>query len=346
MDIRALLDQSVGALASDLYLSVGLVPMARVLGEIEPLTQDTITAASFDAMMQSIMTEDQFKTFQQDFELDFAFQIPGLARFRVNCFQQHLGRGAVLRIIPIETPTLAKIGGPQVFADLMMRPRGLVLVTGPTGAGKSTTLAALVNHLNESRAAHILTVEDPIEFIHTPKKGLVNQREVGRHTESFATALYAALREAPDAIMLGQMRDLDTISQALTAAETGHLVMSTLHTTSAPKTVDRIIDVFPAREKEMVRTMLAESLEAVISQTLCRRADGTGRVLAYEIMLTNPAIRNMIREGKTPQMYSAMQTGGDVGMVTLDQSLSDLVERGVITQQEARSKARDLKNFR
>jgi twitching motility protein PilT len=346
LDIRSLLDQSVAALASDLYLSVGLVPMARIMGEIEPLAQDSITAENFDSMMQSIMTQDQAKQFEQERELDFAFQIPGLARFRVNCFRQYLGKAAVLRIIPIETPTLAKIGGPQIFADLMMRPRGLVLVTGPTGAGKSTTLAALVNHLNESRAAHILTVEDPIEFIHSPKKGLVNQREVGQHTESFSTALYAALREAPDAIMVGQMRDLETISQALTAAETGHLVMSTLHTTSAPKTVDRIVDVFPAREKEMVRTMLAESLEAVISQTLCRRADGKGRVLAYEIMLTNPAIRNMIREGKTPQMYSAMQTGGDAGMVTLDQSLSDLVERGVITQQEARSKARDLKNFR
>jgi twitching motility protein PilT len=268
-----------------------------------------------------------------------------LARFRVNAFNQNRGAGAVFRTIPSKILTLEQLNAPKIFADLSLRPRGLVLVTGPTGSGKSTTLAAMVNHLNENEYGHILTVEDPVEFVHESKKCLVNQREVGPHTLSFANALRSALREDPDAIMVGEMRDLETIRLAMTAAETGHLVFATLHTSSAAKTIDRIIDVFPAEEKDMVRAMLSESLVAVISQTLCKVKDGSGRVAAHEIMIGTSAIRNLIREAKVAQMYSAIQTGQNVGMQTLDQNLTDLVRRNIITPAEARSKAKIPENF-
>jgi twitching motility protein PilT len=278
-------------------------------------------------------------------ECDFSFEIEGLSRFRVNAFNHTRGAGAVFRPIPSKLLTLEQLNAPKIFGDLALRPRGLVLVTGPTGSGKSTTLAGMVNHLNETEYGHILTVEDPVEFVHESKKCLINQREVGPHTLSFSNALRSALREDPDAILVGEMRDLETIRLAMTAAETGHLVFGTLHTSSAAKTIDRIIDVFPAEEKDMVRAMLSESLVAVISQTLCKVKDGSGRVAAHEIMIGTSAIRNLIREAKVAQMYSAIQTGQGVGMQTLDQNLSELVKRNVISPAEARSKAKIPENF-
>jgi twitching motility protein PilT len=297
------------------------------------------------AMVYDVMSDAQRKQFEETLECDFSFEVPGLSRFRVNAFNQHRGAGAVFRAIPSKVLTLEQLATPPLFADLALRPRGLVLVTGPTGSGKSTTLAAMVNHRNENDHGHILTIEDPIEFVHESRRSLVNQREVGPHTRSFANALRAALREDPDVILVGEMRDLETIRLAITAAETGHLVFGTLHTSSAAKTIDRIVDVFPAAEKEMVRTMVSESLVAVISQALCRRADGSGRVAAYEIMVGSPAIRNLIRENKVAQMYSAIQTGQAFGMQTLDQHLADLVRRQLVAPVEARSKARMPENF-
>jgi twitching motility protein PilT len=291
------------------------------------------------------MSDALRKNYEEHLEVDFSFEIPGLARFRVNVFNQDRGAAAVLRTIPSKILTLEDLNAPKIFADLAMKPRGLVLVTGPTGSGKSTTLAAMVNHVNENEYAHILTVEDPIEFVHVSQKGLINQREVGSHTHSFSAALRSALREDPDVILVGELRDLETVRLALTAAETGHLVFGTLHTVSAAKTVDRIIDVFPGDEKEMVRAMLSESLQAVISQTLLKTKDGTGRVAAHEIMLGTPAIRNLIREAKVAQMYSAIQTGSSVGMQTLDANLMELVKRNQISMGTARSAAKMPENF-
>ncbi len=345
MDISQLLAFSVKNKASDLHLSAGLPPMIRVHGDVRRINMDALDHKAVQAMMFDIMNDTQRKNYEEFLEIDFSFQIDGLARFRVNAFNHQRGAGAVLRTIPSQILTLEQLNCPKIFADLATRPRGLVLVTGPTGSGKSTTLAAMVNYLNETEFGHILTVEDPIEFIHESKKCLINQREVGSHTLSFAAALKSALREDPDAILVGEMRDLDTIRLAMTAAETGHLVFATLHTSSAPKTIDRIIDVFPAEEKDMIRAMLSESLQAVISQTLCKTKDGQGRVAAHEIMLGTNAIRNLIREGKVAQMYSSIQTGNNVGMQTLDQSLSDLVKRQVISPAEARSKAKIPENF-
>lgn len=345
MDITQLLAFSVKSGASDLHISAGLPPMLRVHGDVRRLNLPPLEHKEVHAMLYDIMSDTQRKVFEEKLEVDFAFPIEGLARFRVNAFNQLRGAAGVLRTIPGKVLSLEQLGAPKIFAELALKPRGLVLVTGPAGSGKSTTLAAMVNHLNESRYGHVLTVEDPIEFVHEPNKCLINQREVGPTTHSFANALRSALREDPDAILVGELRDLETIRLALTAAETGHLVFGTLHTSSAPKTVDRIIDVFPAAEKEMVRAMLSESLQAVVSQTLCRLKDGSGRVAAHEIMVCTPAIRNLIRENKVAQMYTSIQTGQAHGMQTLDQNLAELVRRNVISNVEARSKAKIAANF-
>ncbi len=345
MDISDLLAFSVKNKASDLHLSSGLPPMIRVHGDVRKINLPALDHAQVHAMVYDIMNDGQRKTFEETLECDFSFEIPNLARFRVNAFNQNRGAGAVFRTIPSIVLTLEQLNAPKIFKEIAETPRGLVLVTGPTGSGKSTTLAAMVDYVNENDYGHILTVEDPIEFVHASKKCLINQREVGPHTQSFSNALRAALREDPDVILVGEMRDLETIRLALSAAETGHLVFGTLHTSSAAKTVDRVVDVFPAAEKEMVRSMLSESLRAVISQTLCKTKDGEGRVAAHEIMIGTPAIRNLIRENKVAQMYSAIQTGQNVGVQTLDQNLQDLVSRGVISVSEARKKAANKDNF-
>jgi len=345
MDITQLLAFSVRNQASDLHLSAGLPPMIRVHGDVRRINVDPLDHKVVHSMVYDVMNDSQRKIYEETLECDFSFEIQGLARFRVNAFNQNRGAGAVFRTIPSKILTLEQLNTPKVFADLALKPRGLVLVTGPTGSGKSTTLAAMVNHLNENEYGHILTVEDPIEFVHESKKCLVNQREVGPQTLSFSNALRAALREDPDCILVGELRDLETIRLALTAAETGHLVFGTLHTSSAAKTIDRVVDVFPAAEKDMVRAMLSESLIGVISQTLCKVRDGNGRVAAHEIMLGTPAIRNLIRENKIAQMYSIIQTSQALGMQTLDQNLTDLVRKNVILVSEARSKARIPENF-
>src|ERR1035437_4094522 len=345
MDISELLAFSVKNNASDLHLSSGLPPMIRVHGDVRRINLPPLEHKDVHGMIYDIMNDGQRKAYEEKLEVDFSFAIPGLARFRVNAFNQDRGAAAVLRTIPSKILSLEQLNTPKVFADLSLKPRGLVLVTGPTGSGKSTTLAAMVNHVNENEYAHILTIEDPIEFVHDSKKCLINQREVGPHTHSFAAALRSALREDPDVVLVGELRDLETIRLALTAAETGHLVFGTLHTSSAAKTIDRIVDVFPGDEKEMVRAMLSESLQAVISQSLLKTKDGSGRVAAHEIMIGTPAIRNLIREAKVAQMYSAIQTGQSYGMQTLDSNLTDLVRRNVIALAAARSAAKTPENF-
>ncbi len=345
MDIAELLAFSVKNKASDLHLSAGLPPMIRVHGDVRRINVPPLEHKDVHGMVYDIMNDSQRKVYEETLEVDFSFEIPNLARFRVNAFNQNRGAGAVFRTIPSKVLTLEDLHAPKIFAEIAKYPRGLVLVTGPTGSGKSTTLAAMINDVNENEYGHSLTVEDPIEFVHEAKKCLINQREVGPHTLSFSNALRSALREDPDIILVGEMRDLETIRLAMTAAETGHLVFGTLHTSSAAKTVDRIIDVFPAAEKEMIRAMLSESLRAVISQTLCKTKDGAGRIAAHEIMIGTPAIRNLIREAKVAQMYSSIQTGQALGMQTLDQNLQDLVKRSLISIPEARSKAANKDAF-
>lgn len=339
MDITELLAFSAKQGASDLHLSAGLPPMIRVDGDVRRVNVPPLDHSEVHELIYDIMNDKQRKDFEEFLETDFSFEVPGVARFRVNAFNHNRGAGAVFRTIPSKVLSMEDLGMGQVFKDISLLPRGLVLVTGPTGSGKSTTLAAMVDFINDNRYDHILTIEDPIEFVHESKRCLVNQREVHRDTLGFAEALRSALREDPDIILVGEMRDLETIRLALTAAETGHLVFGTLHTTSAAKTIDRVVDVFPAAEKEMVRSMLSESLQAVISQTLLKRRHG-GRVAAHEIMRGTPAIRNLIREDKVAQMYSAIQTGQSIGMQTMDQCLQALVEKKLISVETAREKAR------
>ena len=337
MDITELLAFAVKNKASDLHLSSGLPPMIRVHGDIRRINLPPMEHDDVHAMVYDIMSDAQRKMYEETLECDFSFAVPNLARFRVNAYNQQRGAAAAFRTIPSKVLSLEELNAPKIFADLTNRPRGLILVTGPTGSGKSTTLAAMVNHVNENEYGHILTIEDPIEFVHHSKKCLINQREVGPHTMSFSSALRGALREDPDVILVGEMRDLETISLALTAAETGHLVFGTLHTSSAPKTVDRIIDVFPAAQQEQIRIMFSESIQAVITQTLLKKRTG-GRAAALEILMGTPAVRNLIREGKVHQIPSAMQTGQKVGMQTLDMALIDLVRRNVVTAEEAQSR--------
>ncbi|MGL6070670.1 type IV pilus twitching motility protein PilT [Craterilacuibacter sp.] len=339
MQISELLAFTVKNKASDLHLSAGLSPMIRVHGDIRRINLPPMAQNEVHDMVYDIMNDYQRKAFEENFECDFSFEMPGVARFRVNAFQQNRGVGAVFRVIPSKILSLEDLNAPKIFKEISEFPRGIVLVTGPTGSGKSTTLAAMVDYVNENHYSHILTVEDPIEFVHESKKSLINQRELGAQTLSFSNALKSALREDPDVILVGELRDLDTIRLALTAAETGHLVFGTLHTSSAAKTIDRIVDVFPGAEKEMVRSMLSESIRAVISQSLLKTKDGNGRVAAHEIMLGTPAIRNLIRENKIAQINSMIQTGQQHGMQTLDQCLQDLVRRNLVTPAEARSKA-------
>ncbi|MCH8262096.1 MAG: type IV pilus twitching motility protein PilT [Proteobacteria bacterium] len=344
MDIGELLAFGAKNGSSDLHLSAGVPPMIRVDGDMRKINVPVLTHTEVHDMVYDIMNDKQRKDYEEFLECDFSFEIPGLARFRVNAFNQNRGAGAVFRTIPSEILSLEELKCPKIFAELADIPRGVVLVTGPTGSGKSTTLAAMVNHKNENEYGHILTVEDPIEFVHVSKKCLINQREVHRDTLGFNEALRSALREDPDVILVGEMRDLETIRLALTAAETGHLVFGTLHTSSAAKTIDRIIDVFPAAEKDMIRAMLSESLKAVIAQTLLKK-NGGGRVAAHEIMVGTPAIRNLIRENKIAQMYSAIQTGQQFGMKTLDQDLAVLVKKNVVSRQEALSKCANKDSF-
>ena len=344
MDLSELLAFAVKNGASDIHISAGLPPLIRIDGEMRRIKVDPLTSNVVHDMIYDIMLDSQRKEFEERLEADFAFEIANVSRFRVNAYNQARGPAAAFRTIPTEVLSLEDINAPSIFRTLSEKHRGLVLVTGPTGSGKSTTLAAMVDYVNHSKKGHILTIEDPIEFVHQSHNCLINQREVGRHTQGFNNALRSALREDPDVVLVGEMRDQETISLALTAAETGHLVFGALHTSSAAKTIDRIIDVFPAGEKEMVRAMLSESLEGVIAQRLLKKPEG-GRVAAYEIMIGTPAIRNLIREAKVPQIYGMIQTGRDAGMVTMDQSLDDLVSRNLVTRETARTLAVDQSKF-
>ena len=335
--MQELLAEAATKGASDLHLSAGQPPLLRVHGDLVRTEHPALSPTDVLALVHTIMNEPQKKTFEAEHEVDFACELPGKGRFRVNVFVQSRGPGAVLRTIPTVIPTLESLNMPPILKELCTRERGLVLVTGPTGSGKSTTLAAMVDVINQTWDAHILTVEDPIEFVHPPKRCLVNQREVGPHTNSFSNALRSALREDPDVILVGELRDLETISLALTAAETGHLVFGTLHTSSAPKTIDRILDVFPAAQQGQVRAMMSESLLGVITQMLVKRRAG-GRAAALEILCGTPAVRNLIREGKTHQIPSVMQVSGKIGMQTMEAALQTLVANGIVTLSEARAR--------
>jgi twitching motility protein PilT len=340
ISIDDLLEQMVAVGASDLHISVGSPPVLRVRGHIERVDGfEPLTADDTRTLLYRILSSEQQKHFELQRQLDFAYAMPGLARFRVNVYYQREAVSAAFRLIPQEIKTLEELGLPEILHSLAEKPRGLVLVTGPTGSGKSTTLAAVIDEINRNRSEHILTVEDPIEFLHRHKRCIVNQREIGPDALSFGEALKAALRQDPDVILVGEMRDLETISTALTAAETGHLVFATLHTQSAPSTIDRIVDVFPPAQQEQVRIMIANSLQAVVTQTLLPTADGLGRVAALEILLPDDAVRNLIRQAKVEQVYSVMQTNTARGMQTMEQSLADLALRGVVAVGEALSRS-------
>lgn len=345
MQITDLLAFGAKNKASDLHLSSGISPMIRVHGDMRRINLPEMSAEEVGNMVTSVMNDHQRKIYQQNLEVDFSFELPNVARFRVNALNTGRGPAAVFRTIPSTVLSLEELKAPSIFQKIAESPRGMVLVTGPTGSGKSTTLAAMINYINETQPAHILTIEDPIEFVHQSKKSLINQRELHQHTLSFANALRSALREDPDVILVGEMRDPETIGLALTAAETGHLVFGTLHTTGAAKTVDRIVDVFPAGEKEMVRSMLSESLTAVISQNLLKTHDGNGRVASHEILIANPAVRNLIRENKITQINSVLQTGQASGMQTMDQSLQSLVRQGLIAPEVARRRAQNSESM-
>ncbi len=344
MDITELLAFSAKEGASDLHISAGLPPIIRIDGDVRRINLPPMEHRQVHSLIYEIMNDKQRRDYEEFLETDFSFDVLGIARFRVNVFYQNRGAAAVFRTIPSNVLTLEQLGMGDIFKKLALMPRGLVLVTGPTGSGKSTTLAAMVDYVNDNRYDHILTIEDPIEFVHQSKKCLVNQREVHRDTHGFTEALRSALREDPDVILVGELRDLETIRLALTAAETGHLVFGTLHTTSAAKTIDRVVDAFPGGEKPMIRSMLSESLQAVISQTLLKKIGG-GRVAAHEIMIGTPAIRNLIREDKVAQMYSSIQTGGALCMQTLYQCLQNLVAQRLISVEMAREKAKMPDSF-
>lgn len=337
MDITELLTFAINNRASDLHLTAGQPPVYRIDGDMTPLKVPPLSPEQVKQLIYSVMNENQRAEFEKDMDLDFAISFGENMRFRVNAFNTIYGTAAVLRNIPTIIKTLEELKAPEILKKLANLHKGLLLVTGPTGSGKSTTLAAIVNHINSTQSKHIITIEDPVEFVHKSKQSLVNQREVGQNTKSFAKALKSALREDPDVVLVGELRDLETIQLAITAAETGHLVMGTLHTSSAPKTIDRIIDVFPGDSKDMIRAMLSVSLEAVVTQTLLKKADGKGRVAAHEILLCTPPVRNLIREGKIPQIYSAMQVGTKLGMKLMKQAVYDLAEQGIITHEEARN---------
>jgi twitching motility protein PilT len=340
LSIDSLLERAVARGASDLHVTVGVAPAIRVRGELAPLEgSEPLDADTTRTLLYRILTTEQQKRLEIDRQLDFSYSVPGLARFRVNAYWQRESLAAAFRVVPDELKTLEELGLPVGLRSLTKLPRGLVLVTGPTGSGKSTTLAAMIDEINRSRTDHVMTIEDPIEFLHRHKRCVVNQREIGTDAKSFADALRAALRQDPDVILLGEMRDLETISTALTAAETGHLVFGTLHTQSAPSTIDRIIDVFPAAQQEQVRTQIAGTLQGVITQALIPTADGQGRVAALEILLPDDAIRNLIRQAKVAQIYSYMQTGSRSGMQTMEQSLAELVSRRIVTPDDAISRS-------
>ena len=339
-DFADLLLEVIERNASDLHLTAGAHPTVRVRGHLQPLEEyPVMTTEHTREIVYSILNNDQRQRLETDWQIDFAYAIPGRARFRVNAYYQRAAIGAAFRLIPFSIKTVDELGLPSVLHELARKPRGFVLVTGPTGSGKSTSLAAVVDEINSTREEHIMTVEDPIEFLHGHKKCIVNQREIGSDAQSFAMGLKAALRQDPDVILVGEMRDLETISTALTAAETGHLVFATLHTQDTPQTIDRIIDVFPASQQQQVRVQLSVALQGIVTQQLLPTADGAGRIAACEVLLATPAIRNLIREGKTHQIYSSLQTGGNLGMQTMDAALATLVRSGKITQQlaEARS---------